>query len=64
MNLFKNVTKEDFEWFLNLLRPKFYNRMTLWVVGLGVALLSTPYWADPLAVWLSNKTNLLLTIPK
>ena len=38
---------------INLLRPKFYNKITWLVVGSGVVLLSTPLWQDILVSFLN-----------
>jgi hypothetical protein len=37
---------EILERFLRLIRPRFYNRMTWFVVGAGLLLTATPWWGD------------------
>jgi hypothetical protein len=44
---------EKIVYLINLLRPKFYNKITWLVVGSGVFLLSTPLWQEILVSFLN-----------
>lgn len=57
MKLSSWFTKSNIEWLWNLVRPTFYNKLTLWVVAAGLAMMSTPLWVEPFLAYLNQKAG-------
>jgi hypothetical protein len=58
---FTNETIDKIERIINLIKPKFYNKLTWFVVGTGLTIVSKPLWIEILNAILNKKYQLNIT---
>lgn len=61
---FTNETIDKIERIINLIKPKFYNKLTWFVVGTGLTIVSKPLWIEILNAILNKKYQLNITDAK
>ena len=58
---FTHENIDKFERLINLIKPKFYNKLTWFVVGAGLTVISKPMWLEILNVLLKKNYQLKIT---